>query len=116
MNNSLLFRHIACVLILYMSSIVAFAQDGKIRIIEEKDTSTVHSLNEVIVTTSTSTKETRATAPLQILSGEALEGLNAIQVADAVKHFSGVMVKDYGGIGGLKTVSVRGLGACQSAV
>ena len=116
MNNSHLFRHIACVLILYMSSIVAFAQDGKIRIIEEKDTSTVHSLNEVIVTTSTSTKETRATAPLQILSGEALEGLNAIQVADAVKHFSGVMVKDYGGIGGLKTVSVRSLGASHTAV
>ena len=116
MNNSHLFRHIACVLILYMSFIVAFAQDGKIRIIEEKDTSTVHSLNEVVVTTSTSTKETRATAPLQILSGEALEGLNAIQVADAVKHFSGVMVKDYGGIGGLKTVSVRSLGASHTAV
>ena len=116
MNNSHLFRHIACVLILYMSSVVAFAQDGKIRIIEEKDTSTVHSLNEVVVTTSTSTKETRATAPLQILSGEALEGLNAIQVADAVKHFSGVMVKDYGGIGGLKTVSVRSLGASHTAV
>ena len=116
MNNSHLFRHIACVLILYMSSIVAFAQDGKIRIIEEKDTSPVHSLNEVVVTTSTATKETRATAPLQILSGEALEGLNAIQVADAVKHFSGVMVKDYGGIGGLKTVSVRSLGASHTAV
>ena len=116
MNNSHLFRHIACVLILYMSSIVAFAQDGKIRIIEEKDTSTVHSLNEVVVTTSTSTKETRATAPLQILSSEALDGLNAIQVADAVKHFSGVMVKDYGGIGGLKTVSVRSLGASHTAV
>ncbi len=116
MNNSHLFRHIACVLILCMSSIVAFAQDGKIRIIEEKDTSTVHSLDEVVVTTSTSTKETRATAPLQILSGEALEGLNAIQVADAVKHFSGVMVKDYGGIGGLKTVSVRSLGASHTAV
>ena len=116
MNNSHLFRHIACVLILYMSSIVAFAQDGKIRIIEEKDTSTVHSLDEVVVTTSTSTKETRATAPLQILSSEALDGLNAIQVADAVKHFSGVMVKDYGGIGGLKTVSVRSLGASHTAV
>ena len=116
MNNSHLFRHIACVLILYMSSIVAFAQDGKIHIIEEKDTSTVHSLDEVVVTTSTSTKETRATAPLQILTAESLNGLNAIQVADAVKHFSGVMVKDYGGIGGLKTVSVRSLGASHTAV
>ncbi len=81
------------------------------------DTTTMsQDLDEVVVTTNTKTKQSRATAPLQILTGEALEGLNAIQVADAVKHFSGVMVKDYGGIGGLKTVSVRSLGASHTAV
>lgn len=73
-------------------------------------------LEEVVVVSNHKGKETRATSPLQILTGEALEGLNAIQVADAVKHFSGVMVKDYGGIGGLKTVSVRSLGASHTAV
>ena len=81
------------------------------------DTTTMtQDLDEVVVTTNSKTKQSRATAPLQILTGEALEGLNAIQVADAVKHFSGVMVKDYGGIGGLKTVSVRSLGASHTAV
>ena len=30
------------------------------------------------------------------------ENLHALQVSDAVKHFAGVTVKDYGGIGGLK--------------
>ena len=81
------------------------------------DTTTMsQNLDEVVVTTNTKTKQSRATAPLQILTGEALEGLNAIQVADAIKHFSGVMVKDYGGIGGLKTVSVRSLGASHTAV
>lgn len=83
---------------------------------ENSDTTKIHNLDEVVVTTNTKTKQSRATAPLQILTGEALEGLNAIQVADAVKHFSGVMVKDYGGIGGLKTVSVRSLGASHTAV
>ena len=83
---------------------------------EMSDTTKIHNLDEVVVTTNTKTKQSRATAPLQILTGEALEGLNAIQVADAVKHFSGVMVKDYGGIGGLKTVSVRSLGASHTAV
>jgi outer membrane cobalamin receptor len=39
-----------------------------------------------------------------------------LQVADAVKHFAGAQVKDYGGVGGLKTVSVRGLGAHYTAV
>ena len=73
-------------------------------------------LEEVVVVSNHKGKESRATAPLQIITGEALEGLNAIQVADAVKHFSGVMVKDYGGIGGLKTVSVRSLGASHTAV
>ena len=79
-------------------------------------TSMKQDLEEVIVTSNHKGKEARATAPLQILTGEALDGLNAIQVADAVKHFSGVMVKDYGGIGGLKTVSVRSLGASHTAV
>ena len=83
---------------------------------EMSDTTKIHNLDEVGVTTNSKNKQSRATAPLQILTGEALEGLNAIQVADAVKHFSGVMVKDYGGIGGLKTVSVRSLGASHTAV
>lgn len=39
-----------------------------------------------------------------------------MQVSDAVKHFSGVTVKDYGGIGGLKTVSIRSLGAQHTVV
>lgn len=39
-----------------------------------------------------------------------------MQVSDAVKHFAGVTVKDYGGIGGLKTVSIRSLGAQHTAV
>jgi vitamin B12 transporter len=41
---------------------------------------------------------------------------NALNVADAVRNFSGVIIKDYGGIGGLKTISVRGLGANHTAV
>lgn len=37
-------------------------------------------------------------------------------VADAVQHLSGTNLKDYGGIGGLKTVSVRSLGANHTGV
>lgn len=40
----------------------------------------------------------------------------ALQISDVMKYFSGATVKDYGGIGGLKTVSVRGLGASHTAV
>ena len=48
---------------------------------------------------------------VQQLNKITIAGLNSVSVADAVKYFSGVTVKDYGGIGGLKTVSVRSLGA-----
>jgi len=84
--------------------------------IEKVDTSRVYSIRELIVTEKYHNAEVRSTAPLQILSTKQIEKLNALQVADAVKFFSGVTVKDYGGIGGLKTVSVRSLGAAHTAV
>jgi outer membrane cobalamin receptor len=55
-------------------------------------------------------------APLQTLNAISLERLGAAQLGDAVKQLAGVQVKDYGGIGGLKTVSVRSLGARHTAV
>ena len=66
-------------------------------------------LPEVVVTERYSDREIRSTAPVQILSGDQLRHLHALQLSDAVKHFSGAAIKDYGGIGGLKTVSVRSL-------
>ena len=48
--------------------------------------------------------------PAQALQGEQLEKLNALSVADAIRYFSGVQIKDYGGIGGLKTINVRSMG------
>lgn len=49
--------------------------------------------------------------PSQTLSGAALQDLSTTAVADALKYFSGVQIKDYGGLGGLKTVNVRSLGS-----
>ena len=48
--------------------------------------------------------------PVQKLSGARLEGLATQSVADAVRYFSGVQIKDYGGVGGLKTVDLRSMG------
>lgn len=41
---------------------------------------------------------------------------NAYNVADAVRNFSGVNIRDYGGLGGMKTISVRSLGANHTAL
>ncbi|MDR1259393.1 MAG: TonB-dependent receptor [Tannerellaceae bacterium] len=59
---------------------------------------------------------TREGAPIQLLDRAGLERLGSHDLADAVRRFSGVTVNDYGGIGGLKTVSVRSLGAQHTAV
>ncbi len=54
--------------------------------------------------------------PVQILNTTDPSKTNSLTVADAVKHFAGVIVKDYGGIGGLKTISIRSLGANHTGV
>jgi vitamin B12 transporter len=83
---------------------------------QKTDTAKVYSITEVTVTERYRDAEIRSSAPLQILSAKQIDHLNVLQVSDAVKYFSGVSVKDYGGIGGLKTVSVRSLGANHTAV
>jgi len=52
----------------------------------------------------------------QTLRGEELERLNALTVADAIRYFSGVQLKDYGGVGGIKTINVRSMGSQHTAV
>ncbi|MEO7523429.1 MAG: TonB-dependent receptor plug domain-containing protein [Ferruginibacter sp.] len=59
---------------------------------------------------------TTSPVPIQQLNKKALSKLNSISVADAVRYLPGVLVKDYGGIGGLKTVSVRSLGANHTGI
>ncbi|MFH7015574.1 TonB-dependent receptor [Flavobacterium sp. FlaQc-47] len=48
--------------------------------------------------------------PVQSLSGKLLENLASHNVADALRYFAGIQIKDYGGLGGLKTVDVRNMG------
>ncbi|GHV55742.1 ligand-gated channel [Bacteroidia bacterium] len=84
--------------------------------VAQQDTIQSYDLKEVEVRSSLPQSSFLTTAPLQTLSTAKLEQISALQVSDAVKYFSGVQVKDYGGIGGLKTVSIRSLGANYTAV
>lgn len=54
--------------------------------------------------------------PAQTLSGDELRRLNSNSVADAIRYFAGVQVKDYGGVGGIKTVNVRSMGTNHTGV
>lgn len=64
-------------------------------------------LSEVVVTARTYRKEV---IPVQQLSGNELQRLSSHNVADALRYFSGIQIKDYGGVGGLKTVNIRSMG------
>ena len=82
----------------------SFAQTAKTKSLQD----TVLHIDEVTVTANRVEKEI---IPVQVLSGEELKNLSVYSVADAVRYFSGVQVKDYGGIGGLKTVNIRSMGS-----
>ena len=52
----------------------------------------------------------------QTLAGAQLKKMNALSVADAIRYFSGVQIKDYGGVGGIKTVNIRSMGTNHMGV
>lgn len=68
-------------------------------------TDSIHTIDEVEV------YGKRPLATSQTLKGVELQALSTTSVADALKYFAGVQIKDYGGLGGLKTINVRSLGA-----
>ena len=69
---------------------------------QPSDTLKAYSIEEVVVTGSNRYREV---IPAQQLSGKKLEALSSFSVADAIRYFSGVQIKDYGGIGGLKNLA-----------
>lgn len=64
-------------------------------------------IDEVVIVA----KPYKEVIPAQHLTGVQLEKLNTHTVADALRFFSGVQIKDYGGMGGLKTIDVRNMGS-----
>jgi outer membrane cobalamin receptor len=99
----MLFKNVFCVGVLLSLQPIAFAQSKL---------DSIHPLDEVTVVAD----RYREMIPSQRLSGEKLEALSSFSVADAIRYFSGVQIKDYGGIGGLKTVDIRSMGTNHTGV
>ena len=55
-------------------------------------------------------------APVQTMTRHELERKGTIGLDEILNGFSAVSVKDYGGLGGLKTVSIRNMGASHTSV
>ena len=82
----------------------------------QEDSLTMLSIEEIVITATRNKFNVISPMPTQLLSGQELKRLNSVSVADAIRYFSGVQLKDYGGIGGIKTINVRSLGSAHTAV
>lgn len=84
---------------------------------QKQDTLVPVQLNEVFLSHDKNRHESHhSPAPVQTISGEKLKKFNSLSVADALRYFSGVQLKDYGGVGGIKTVNVRSMGSQHTGV
>lgn len=68
-------------------------------------------LTPVVVTKDKRPSATLSQAPVQVVDIQKMESSGALLLSDALKQMAGVTLRDYGGIGGMKTVSARGLGS-----
>lgn len=100
---------------LTMTGLLATTVSGQ-EVRNDTITDRVHQLREVTITESRRQHEVKSTAPLYIIDREQMLTLGVTDVADALHRIPGVTLRDYGGAGGLKTVSVRGFGAKHTGV
>ena len=96
-------RWILCLILSLFTTLPAISQ-SRVR----HQTSLSDTLLKLKEVTIYSNRMQKKMSPVQILSGKELEKLNVYSVADALRYFSGVQIKDYGG---LKTVNIRSMGS-----
>lgn len=96
-------------LMLSMLAVCSYAQTPS-------DSATVRELPRVDVLAERGVGATSSLMPVQHLNKNRMLQLNVVSLSDALKHMAGVTVRDYGGAGGMKTVSARGIGSHHTAV
>ena len=100
-----------------LSCLAAFSQNNAADsiIASSPDSLIAHYINLDEYTITARVKEKDIIIP-QTLAGVQLKKMNALSVADAIRYFSGVQIKDYGGVGGIKTVNIRSMGTNHMGV
>lgn len=90
-------KYICCLVMLFSVLSDAMSQTGMEGELQEVEIVSRHTFSDVI--------------PSQTMGKKELARLNSLNVADALRYFSGLQVKDYGGVGGIKTVNIRSMGS-----
>lgn len=73
-------------------------------------------LQEVTVTETRHTHALKSTAPMHVIDHRDMTVMGVTDMADALHRLPGITLRDYGGAGGMKTVSVRGFGTKHTGV
>ncbi|MGN1375423.1 MAG: TonB-dependent receptor plug domain-containing protein [Prevotella sp.] len=86
----------------------------------KEDTDTVvvgtRDLKGVTITEKASKRQVSSTSPLHSINKEKMRVTGTTDIADALNRLPGITLRDYGGAGGMKTVSVRSFGAQHTGV
>ena len=106
-------HHIIIIIIVFQAFIAPIASQETVKDTIKDTVAQAYNIEEFEIV---GKKNISEIIPPRRLSGITLQNLNSQSVADAVRYFSGVQVKDYGGIGGLKTINIRSMGTQQMGV
>lgn len=97
-------RHYIISGVLWLGTVTVSAQEYVV----PAHADSIRHISEVVVS---SRMSMRQTIPSATLKGEELRRMSSLSVADALRYFSGLQLKDYGGVGGIKTVNIRSMGS-----
>ncbi|MCX8055711.1 MAG: TonB-dependent receptor plug domain-containing protein, partial [Ignavibacteria bacterium] len=99
----------ALILLLFFASFKLFS--------EETDTNRVFRLNQINIEgkKSLSQKELEFSA-INILTRSDIKRSNYFQISEVLSKSPGIFIKNYGGLGGLKTVTLRGTNSMQTVI
>ena len=100
---------------LIMTAVLTMVSVLKGRAQTDVDTLAHRMLDDVEVTAHAPSHSVTSAMPTREISRERMRRLGLTALPDALRQLAGVTVRDYGGIGGMKTVSVRNLGAHHTA-
>ena len=102
-------RSVVIVSLFHLLIVAAVAQTDTI-------TSRIHQLEGVTITETQRRHTLTAPTPYHTMDRRDMQVMGVTDMADALHRLPGITLRDYGGAGGMKTVSVRGFGAKHTGV
>lgn len=89
---------------------------GSVPISAFEPDSLYNTLSELEVVAKSVKEDVTSTAPLFKVTDEKMKSLGITDLTEALHRLPGLNIRDYGGAGGMKTVSVRGFGTAHTGV